>query len=53
MLSKCGSFTEEVARFFIAEIAMAVQSVHDLGFMHRDVKVGAEELTLPADSSVA
>lgn len=31
-------FDERVARFFIAEIVMAIDSVHKMGFIHRDIK---------------
>eukprot|EP01135_Chromosphaera_perkinsii_P002160 Nk52_evm94s217 gene=Nk52_evmTU94s217 len=37
LLSKF-EFTEEWARFYSAEIIVCVQTVHDLGFIHRDVK---------------
>lgn len=33
-----GCFTEEEARFYIAEISLAVQFVHDMGYIHRDIK---------------
>lgn len=31
-------FTEDIARFYLAEIAIAIDSVHRLGFVHRDIK---------------
>lgn len=31
-------FNEEWARFYIAEISLAVQFVHDMGYIHRDIK---------------
>lgn len=37
-LIKKGKFTESVTRFFIGEVLMAVNSVHKLDFIHRDVK---------------
>ncbi|KAI9259903.1 kinase-like domain-containing protein [Sporodiniella umbellata] len=33
-------FTEEEARFYIAELTLALESVHRLGYMHRDIKPG-------------
>lgn len=33
-------FTEEETRFYIAELVMAVGSIHALGYVHRDLKVG-------------
>lgn len=38
LLSEKGFFSEELARFYIAEISLAVQFVHDIGFIHRDIK---------------
>ena len=31
-------FTEEESRFFTAELVLAVESVHKLGYIHRDLK---------------
>lgn len=31
-------FTEEMARFYVAEIVLAIESVHRIGFAHRDIK---------------
>jgi serine/threonine kinase 38 len=38
LLSRAVVLDEPTARFYIAEIALAIQSVHDLGFVHRDIK---------------
>ena len=38
LLIKCGKFPEHVACFYIAELVCAVESVHSLGFIHRDIK---------------
>ncbi|KAG0795433.1 hypothetical protein G6F21_002102 [Rhizopus arrhizus] len=35
-----GHFTEQEAKFYIAELILAVESVHQLGYMHRDIKPG-------------
>ena len=31
-------FSEEMTRFYVAEIVLAIESVHRLGFAHRDIK---------------
>uniref|UniRef100_A0AC35GEX4 Protein kinase domain-containing protein n=1 Tax=Panagrolaimus sp. PS1159 TaxID=55785 RepID=A0AC35GEX4_9BILA len=33
-----GVFEEKLARFYIAELTCAVEYVHELGFIHRDIK---------------
>lgn len=38
LLSEVQKFSEDWARFYIAEISLAVQAVHDMGFIHRDIK---------------
>ncbi|OUC49635.1 kinase domain protein [Trichinella nativa] len=38
LLIKKGVFEESLARFYIAELVCAIQSVHKLGFIHRDIK---------------
>jgi len=38
LLMKTEKFTESVARFFIAEICLAVDSIHQLDYIHRDIK---------------
>jgi protein-serine/threonine kinase len=38
MLIKYDTFSEDVTRFYIAEIVCAIVSVHNLGFVHRDIK---------------
>lgn len=37
LLIKLGIFEEELARFYIAEVTCAVDSVHKMGFIHRSV----------------
>ena len=37
-LVKCKFFPPSVARFFCGEIALALHSVHELGFVHSDLK---------------
>ncbi|XP_017769489.1 PREDICTED: serine/threonine-protein kinase Warts [Nicrophorus vespilloides] len=38
LLIKLGIFKESLARFYIAELTCAVESVHKMGFIHRDIK---------------
>ena len=38
LLIKYGIFKEPLARFYIAELTCAVESVHKMGFIHRDIK---------------
>lgn len=38
LLIKLGIFEENLARFYIAELTCAVESVHKMGFIHRDIK---------------
>eukprot|EP00607_Mallomonas_marina_P010881 CAMPEP_0182422098 /NCGR_PEP_ID=MMETSP1167-20130531/7685_1 /TAXON_ID=2988 /ORGANISM="Mallomonas Sp, Strain CCMP3275" /LENGTH=610 /DNA_ID=CAMNT_0024599849 /DNA_START=315 /DNA_END=2147 /DNA_ORIENTATION=+ len=38
LLMKEDTFSEEATRFYVAEMALAVASVHALGYIHRDLK---------------
>ncbi|EEB15352.1 serine/threonine-protein kinase LATS1, putative [Pediculus humanus corporis] len=38
LLIKLGVFQESLARFYIAELTCAIESVHKMGFIHRDIK---------------
>lgn len=38
LLIKRGIFSEELGRFYTAELVLAVESVHKMGFIHRDIK---------------
>jgi serine/threonine-protein kinase LATS1/2 len=38
LLIKKGIFEEHLARFYIAELTLAIESVHKMGFIHRDIK---------------
>ena len=40
LLMKEDTFSETVTRFFMAEAAHAISSVHALGYIHRDIKPG-------------
>jgi serine/threonine protein kinase len=37
-LIKLNRFSEEMTRFYIAELVLAIESIHSLGFIHRDIK---------------
>lgn len=39
LLIKKGIFEESLARFYIAELTCAVESVHKMGFIHRFVHI--------------
>lgn len=38
MLMRYDTFSEDTTRFYIAEASLAIQSIHSLGFIHRDIK---------------
>jgi len=38
MLIKYDTFSEDVTRFYIAECVLAIEAVHNMGFIHRDIK---------------
>ena len=38
LLIKFEIFPEDLARFYIAELVLAIESVHNMGFVHRDIK---------------
>ena len=38
LLIKLDIFPEDMARFYVAECVLAIESVHELGFIHRDIK---------------
>ncbi|KAK4551801.1 Serine/threonine-protein kinase [Recurvomyces mirabilis] len=38
MLIKYEIFSEDITRFYMAEITLAIEAVHRLGFIHRDIK---------------
>ncbi|XP_033965427.1 serine/threonine-protein kinase LATS2 isoform X1 [Pseudochaenichthys georgianus] len=38
LLIRMGIFPEHLARFYIAELTLAIESVHKMGFIHRDIK---------------
>lgn len=38
LLIKKDTLSEEITKFYIAETALAIQSIHNLNFIHRDIK---------------
>ncbi|KAK9762184.1 Serine/threonine-protein kinase [Basidiobolus ranarum] len=38
MLIKYDIFSDEVTKFYMAECVLAIETVHELGFIHRDIK---------------
>ncbi|XP_071492138.1 uncharacterized protein [Diadema antillarum] len=38
LLIRLEIFEEDLARFYIAELVLAIESVHKMGFIHRDIK---------------
>ncbi|CAG0897346.1 unnamed protein product [Cyprideis torosa] len=38
LLMKKDTLSEEVTQFYVAETALAIESIHRLGFIHRDIK---------------
>ena len=38
LLMKKDILSEDVTRFYIAETVLAIDSIHKLGFIHRDIK---------------
>lgn len=38
MLIKYDTFSEDVTRFYMAECVLALEGIHKLGFIHRDIK---------------
>lgn len=38
MLIRWQIFTEDITRFYIAECVLAIEAIHKLGFIHRDIK---------------
>lgn len=38
LMMRNGAFDEELARFYLAEMTLALNALHTLGFVHRDIK---------------
>ncbi|KNC73413.1 hypothetical protein SARC_14030, partial [Sphaeroforma arctica JP610] len=39
LLGKHENFREEMARFYMAEMAIVISTVHRMGYIHRDIKI--------------
>lgn len=50
MLIKYDIFSEDITRFYIAEIIMAIEAVHKLEFIHRSVEKPPTEQGLPCNT---
>lgn len=38
LMIRQGAFDEELSRFYLAEMTLALNALHQMGFVHRDVK---------------
>jgi citron Rho-interacting kinase len=38
LMIRHGAFDEDLARFYLAEIALAINALHNLGYAHLDIK---------------
>lgn len=50
LLIKLGTFPEHLALFYIAELVCAIESVHRMGFIHRDIK--PDNILIGADGHI-
>lgn len=50
LLIKFGIFEESLARFYITELVVAIESVHKMGFIHRDIK--PDNILIDADGHI-
>eukprot|EP01137_Pigoraptor_chileana_P011373 Opistho-2@62124 len=50
LLGKHDNFPEDMARFYLAEAVLAIETVHRLGYVHRDIKI--DNLLLDAKGHV-
>lgn len=38
LMSRHGPFDEDLTRFYLAEMTMAINALHQMGYVHRDIK---------------
>ena len=50
LLIKLGTFPEHLTLFYIAELVCAIESVHKMGFIHRDIK--PDNILIGADGHI-
>jgi len=53
LLMKKDTLSEECTQFYIAETALAIDSIHKLGFIHRCVGIQGRILTVGTKRSTA
>lgn len=52
MLIKYEIFSEDITRFYMAEITLAIEAVHKLGFIHRSVFKGRNIIPTNANNFI-
>lgn len=50
LVTKQDVFTEEQAQFYVSELAIAIQYIHELGYAHRDIK--PDNVLISADGHI-
>ena len=50
ILHKYGYLDEEIAKFYIAELILAVENMHNVGIIHRDLK--PDNILLDSDGHI-
>lgn len=50
LLNRLGSFSEEYARFVVSQTILALEYLHEQGYIHLDVKPEAVIVIVPSNS---